>query len=73
MREVIFLGDMVSVIRQLSSKGRTGILSMVVSWKFAQGPGGPVYFLCRWRSFGPSAGTEAYGDIVKKLVQSEEG
>ncbi len=29
----------VSVIGQFSSNGRTGILSMVISWKFAQGPG----------------------------------
>jgi hypothetical protein len=29
----------VSVFGQLSSKGRTGILSMVISWKFVQGPG----------------------------------
>jgi hypothetical protein len=28
----------VCVFVQLSSNGRTGILSMVISWKFAQGP-----------------------------------
>ncbi len=35
----------VSVFVQLSSNGRTGILSMVISWKFAQVPMGLVCFL----------------------------
>jgi hypothetical protein len=41
----------VSVFVQLSSNGRTGILSMVISWDVAQGPG--VCFLWTWRPFGP--------------------
>jgi len=34
----------VSVFVQLSSNGRTGIFSMVISWKFAQGPGAQFAF-----------------------------
>ncbi len=44
----------VIVFVQLSSNGRTGIFSMVISWKFAQGPGGPVCFLLTWPPFLPS-------------------
>jgi hypothetical protein len=50
----------VSVFVQLSSSGRTGILSMVISLKFAQGPGGPVCFLRAWQPFVPSAGTQDF-------------
>jgi hypothetical protein len=40
-------GDMVSVFGQLSStEGKTGVLSMVISWKFAQAGRGPSCFLC---------------------------
>ncbi len=35
---------LVSVFVQLSSNGRTGIFSMVISWKFAQGPGAQFAF-----------------------------
>jgi hypothetical protein len=34
----------VSVFEQLSSNGGTGTLSMVISWKFAQGPGAQFAF-----------------------------
>jgi hypothetical protein len=34
----------VSVFVQLSSNGRTGILSMVIFWRFAQGPGAQFAF-----------------------------
>ena len=34
----------VSVFVQLSSNGRTGIFSLVISWKFAQGPGAQFAF-----------------------------
>lgn len=37
-------GIAVSVFVQLSSNGRTGIFSMVISWKFAQGPGAQFAF-----------------------------
>ncbi len=36
--------ETVSVFVQLSSNGRTGIFSMVISWKFAQGPGAQFAF-----------------------------
>jgi hypothetical protein len=36
--------ECVSVFVQLSSNGRTGIFSMVISWKFAQGPGAQFAF-----------------------------
>ena len=38
------VGVCVSVFVQLSSNGRTGIFSMVISWKFAQGPGAQFAF-----------------------------
>ena len=49
----------VSVFGQLSSKGRTGILSMVISWKFAQWPGAQLaFFVTTWQSLRPSYGTQ---------------
>jgi hypothetical protein len=59
----------VIVFGQLSSKGRAGILSMVTSWKFAQGPGVQFAFFVlgshsghrlALRTFFLSAGTCAY-------------
>ncbi len=52
--------ESVSVFVQLSSKGRTWLLSMVISWEFAKGPGGPVCFLWTLQPFGPSVGTQDF-------------
>jgi hypothetical protein len=45
-------GCPVSVFVQLSSNGRTGIFSMVISWKFAQGPGAQFAFFLLGKNFG---------------------
>jgi hypothetical protein len=63
-------GSSVSAFVQLSSNGRTGILSMVISWEFAQGRGAQFAFFelshrLALRTIFLSAGTCAVGGEKK--------
>ncbi len=54
-------GDMVSVFGQLSStEGKTGVRSLVISWKFGRRAGGPVAFFVLDTCWQPSAGTQDF-------------